>query len=67
MRRSPTVYDLLHLCGMVAKNDPLCEVDGAWVPARPMGYFGLRIRLRAAWLAFTGRGDVVIWPQDRQP
>jgi hypothetical protein len=34
-----------------------------YVPARPMGFQGLclRTRLRAAWLVFTGRADVVRW------
>lgn len=34
-----------------------------WTPARPVGFYGLclRYRLRAAWLVFTGRADVVRW------
>lgn len=34
------------------------EIDGKWVPARPLGLY----RLRAAWLVFTGRADAVSWP-----
>jgi hypothetical protein len=37
--------------------------DGRWVAARPEGWHGLclRKRLRAAWLVFTGRADVLQW------
>lgn len=37
--------------------------DGRWVAARPLGWSGLclRQRLRAAWLVFTGRADVLQW------
>lgn len=40
------------------------KVDGKWVPARPLGYMGLQLkeRLRCAWLAFTGKCDLVEWP-----
>lgn len=36
-----------------------CEIDGEWVPARPLG--GM-VRFKAAWLVFTGRADALIWP-----
>lgn len=34
-----------------------------WVPARPLGWqgLGLRRRLRATWLVFTGEADAVLW------
>lgn len=34
-----------------------------WTPARPLGLDGLflGVRLKAAWLVFTGRADVVRW------
>lgn len=37
--------------------------DGRWVEARAEGWSGicLRLRLRAAWLVFTGRADVLQW------
>lgn len=38
--------------------------DGRWVPARPLGWDNIPMRCRAAWLVFTGRADVVIWPGD---
>ena len=75
MRKAPTTYDLLQIWRMVGNNGhPQCRImmygkgevgSIAWVPARPVGLFGLRNRLRCAWLAFTGRADVVVWPQDK--
>ena len=37
--------------------------DGRWVACRPESWQGLclRKRLRAAWLVFTGRADVLQW------
>lgn len=37
--------------------------DGRWVESRPEGLWGLclRTRIRAAWLVFTGRADVLQW------
>lgn len=35
---------------------------GGWQPARPFGLFGLRSRLRLAWLVFTGQADALRWP-----
>lgn len=37
--------------------------DGRWVPARPYGWQGicLRARLKAAWLVFTAKADVLMW------
>ncbi|ACL06207.1 hypothetical protein Dalk_4529 [Desulfatibacillum aliphaticivorans] len=35
---------------------------GAWVPARPIGKTNLKYRLKAAWMVFAGKADVVVWP-----
>lgn len=35
----------------------------AYVPARPMGWSSLPVRLRAVWLVFTGRADALVWEQ----
>lgn len=32
------------------------------VPARPLGWDTPRMRLRAMWMVWTGRADVVTWP-----
>lgn len=42
-------------------SGPKVEIDCRWVPARPVGFSGLRNRLTATWLAFSGRADLIIW------
>lgn len=61
MKRAPSEYTLLALVNE-ANYGCKAEIDGKWVPARPLGLDTLRSRLRAAWWAFTGKADVVIWP-----
>lgn len=36
---------------------------GKWVSARPCGYMGLCLgmRLKRAWMVFTGHADVLVW------
>ena len=44
--------------------DCACEVTpGVWKPARPIGLLGLFLikRLKAAWLVFSGKADVLVW------
>jgi hypothetical protein len=36
--------------------------QGRWVPARPINYQHLALRLKAAWLVLRGRADAVVWP-----
>ena len=42
------------------------EINGKWVPARPMpwqGWQNIIYRLRAAWEVFRGRADAFTWPE----
>jgi hypothetical protein len=50
--------ELRHHC----KSDQ-ANVKECWCPVRPIGWTALTKRIKAAWLAFTGLADVVIWPQ----
>jgi len=36
--------------------------ETAWVPARPLGYGGLKSRLSIAWGVFKGKYDALEWP-----
>lgn len=59
---TPTTYtpeQIIANAGRVKAGLP----DGRWVEARAEGWSGicLRLRLRAAWLVFTGRADVLKW------
>lgn len=58
--KSPNIFHLGHLLDYVRKVS--VQVDGSWVPARPIGMYGLMPRLKAAWLVFSGKADAVIWP-----
>lgn len=63
---APSLYNLKDLPGMTAIPDNIpnmAEVEkGVWMPARPLGYYSWRSRLRLAWMVFTGRADVLVWP-----
>jgi len=41
------------------------EINGKWVPARPINYKyeGLIERFKNAWEVFVGRADAVVWPE----
>ena len=39
------------------------QINGKWVPARPIGYFSFRWRLKLAWMVFTGKADAFVWPE----
>lgn len=38
------------------------EQGSRYVPARPLGWTDIPHRLRAMWIVWTGRADVVTWP-----
>lgn len=39
------------------------QIDGKWIPARPLGYYGLCLfrRFKLAWRVFTAKDDVLSW------
>lgn len=41
------------------------EIEGACVPARPLGRTGFLFRLRLAWGVFIGTYDAVCWPRNQ--
>ena len=63
MKNAPTIYKLRQLYEAITKG-PQASSDGKnWHPARPLGYYSLKSRLKAAWLVFKGDADAVIWPK----
>lgn len=46
-------------------NSTQAEINGSWVPARPLpgyGLYGLRLRIQAALLVLYGKADAFTWP-----
>lgn len=60
MRKAPTIYNL---AALMNANQDQANINGKWVPARPVGFFSIGNRLRCAWLVFTGKCDLVRWPE----
>lgn len=62
MRRYPNRWKLRDLYEYAHEIPNAALIGGSWVPARPSGFCSIGNRLKCAWLAFTGRADVVEWP-----
>lgn len=65
MKKAPTLWKLEDLPGMrkiAAGPVTMTEIDNKWLPARPLGYYSLRSRLRLAYMVFTGKADALLWP-----
>lgn len=61
-RQYPRIYRLKNL--VQGLGEVSTEINGRWLPARPLGLASLRDRFRCAWLVFRGHADAVVWPQD---
>lgn len=57
-------FKISHLIKTATSCGTEVEIDGikCWVPARPLGWTEWPKRLKAVWLVWTGRADVVTWP-----
>jgi hypothetical protein len=67
MNKAPTLWKLEDLPGIrpISKTIPTLtavEIDGMWMPARPLGYYSMSNRINLAWMVFTGRADALVWP-----
>ncbi len=68
LNKAPTKYKLTTLIRDLTGSDgtlmQVLNTDGTthWVPARPIGYFSITNRLKYAWMVFTGKADIIIWP-----
>lgn len=62
MKQAPNIWGIQDLTEYVTERETLTEVaEGRWEPARPLGFYSLENRLKAAWLVFTGRADALLW------
>ena len=46
-------------------NEVSTEIDGDWVPARPINLISLRQRFRDAWNVLTEKADALHWPKNQ--
>lgn len=46
-------------------NETQTEINGKWVPARPIRMFGFWHDLKDAWAVFTGKADAFTWPENQ--
>lgn len=47
-------------------NSTHTQINGKWVPARPLpgyGLYGLLLRVRAALTVLCGKADAFMWPE----
>jgi hypothetical protein len=60
---APSLYTLEAIVHIAEDPEALSEhSSGQWVPARYMGKYGVRNRLKLAIMVFTGKADAVVWP-----
>ena len=64
MKNAPNIVRLSSLTGKEAQEGAQACINGQWVPARPLGYYSFKNRLKCAWMVFTGRADALVWPED---
>jgi len=44
-------------------NNCQSSKDGKhWYPSRPLGFYGIGRRIKAAWMVFTGKAGALVWP-----
>jgi hypothetical protein len=61
MKRAPNLWDIVNLFKHVATGPQACKPGEKWLPARPLGLFSIRSRIKLAWGVFTGKWDAVDW------
>lgn len=59
----PNIFTLNNLIESININH--ANINNKWVPARPLGLPTFKSRLRLAWMVFTGKADVLIWPENQ--
>jgi len=62
MNKAPNSWTLKELQNHQDIIGCAVEIDGKWLPARPIGLDTLSNRFKLAWQVFTGKADTVRWP-----
>lgn len=65
MKNSPNSWKLKNLIDH-CNNGPKTNIGDKWLPARPLGDYSFRTRLKYAWKVFKGECDVLEWPEKRK-
>ncbi len=61
--QGPSQYKLRDLRSCFGGNWPQAQANKRWVPARPLGLYGIQNRIKLALQVFTGKADILIWPE----
>lgn len=59
--KAPNGHRLADLVKSAEQNQ--ANINGRWVPARPLAFASVKRRLSLAWHVFTGKADAVYWPE----
>ena len=57
-KHHPNLIDSRSLSNLMASST---EVDGEWVPARPISFPCIFERFKYAFMVFCGKADVLVW------
>lgn len=60
MKKTPKIY---YLNDLKEIDDNSVFIENEWVPARSLGLPSIKNRLHYAWLVFSGKADVLVWPK----
>lgn len=59
--RKPGILHADHLIGNNQGWSSAGFPDGTYAASRPLPFYTIGMRWRAAWLVFTGRADALLW------
>uniref|UniRef100_A0A6M3LLZ8 Uncharacterized protein n=1 Tax=viral metagenome TaxID=1070528 RepID=A0A6M3LLZ8_9ZZZZ len=62
MKNAPSLYTMRKLRDIIVKSETQALTNEGWVPARPLGYYSLKSRIRITWMVFVGKADAFTWP-----
>ena len=52
-----------NLKNLIKDDHCLAEINGKWVPARPIQYRTIRQKIKEAWYVFIGKTESFRWPE----
>jgi hypothetical protein len=64
MKQAPNLWKLKELANHIKEGPKESDDFENWRPARPLGFYSLKSRLKIAWKVFIGKADAVTWEWD---